>query len=233
MERLDESMRRLERGEPLPYVLGHWEFFGMAFDITPDVLIPRPETELLVEKAIAWLQALPGHRRVVDVGTGSGIVAVSIAVHIPDAIILATDISTDALKVAQANSAKFGVQDRIQFVHCDLLPGQGEFFPGERFDLMCANLPYIPTKTLQGLPVHGREPYLALDGGTDGLDLIRRLMKFAPARIAPDGHLLLEIESTQGAQVMEQARAIFYEAEIQLHRDLAGNDRLLEVARHR
>src|SRR6266487_1194296 len=92
--RLNASLARLESGEPFPYVLGHWEFFGLDFDITPDVLIPRPETELLVEKAIAWLQEYPGRRTVADVGTGSGAIAVSIAVNVPDINILATDISS-------------------------------------------------------------------------------------------------------------------------------------------
>src|SRR5688572_31566086 len=102
-KQLDDSLTRLERGESFPYVLGRWEFFGMEFDITPDVLIPRPETELLVEKAIAWLKESPARRTVADVGTGSGVIAVSIAVNIPDAKIIATDISADALAVAKKN----------------------------------------------------------------------------------------------------------------------------------
>ena len=175
-KKLDNAFTRLEKGEPFPYVLGHWEFFGMDFDITPDVLIPRPETELLVEKAIAWLQASPARRTVADIGTGSGAIAVSIAVNVPDANILATDISQDALQVAQRNARKFNVDHRLEFVQCDLLPEMPEMFTTEQhLDLICANLPYIPTQTLHDLPIYGREPTLALDGGEDGLDLFRRL----------------------------------------------------------
>ena len=115
-DQLDVSLKRLERGEPLPYVIGKWEFFGLEFDLTPDVLIPRPETELLVEKAIAWLQANPQRRTLADVGTGSGAIAVSLAVNNPHVNILATDISPGALQVAKRNAQKHGVSDRVEFV---------------------------------------------------------------------------------------------------------------------
>jgi release factor glutamine methyltransferase len=229
-KQLDDSLTRLERGESFPYVVGHWEFFGMDFDITPDVLIPRPETELLVEKAIAWLQESPVRRTVADIGTGSGVIAVSIAVNVPEANIIATDISADALEVAEKNAKKFGVEDRVEFVQCDLLPSEPEFFTTEgHFDLICANLPYIPTGTLRGLPIYGREPTLALDGGGDGLELIRRLLGIAPEWLAPHGMMLLEIESTRGHQALDLAGDLFSEATISLHQDLAGRDRLLQI----
>lgn len=229
-KQLDDSLIRLGRGESFPYVLGHWEFFGMDFDITPDVLIPRPETELLVERAIAWLQESPVRRTVADVGTGSGVIAVSIAVNVPDAVILATDISADALTVAKKNAKKFDVEHRIEFVQCDLLPSKPELFTTEQhLDLICANLPYIPTGTLRDLPVYGREPSLALDGGEDGLDLIRRLLNIGPEWLAPNGMILLEIESTRGIQALNFACDLFSEATIHLHQDLAGQDRLLEI----
>jgi release factor glutamine methyltransferase len=228
---LNDSLARLEDGEPFPYVLGHWEFFGLEFDITPDVLIPRPETELLVEKAIAWLQESPGRRTVADIGTGSGAIAVSIAVNILDANILATDISLEALKVAKKNARKFNVENRVGFIHCDLLPARPEMFtPEQHLDLICANLPYIPTQTLHGLPVYGREPTLALDGGDDGLDLLRRLMQLAPGWLAPNALLLLEIEATRGLQALRLASDMFSGAGIHLHQDLTGQDRLLEIA---
>ncbi|MEO8358163.1 MAG: peptide chain release factor N(5)-glutamine methyltransferase [Chloroflexota bacterium] len=223
-------LERLEHAEPFPYVLGHWEFFGMTFDITPDVLIPRPETELLVEKAIAWLQDSAVRRTVADIGTGSGIIAVSIASHVPDAFILATDISPEALEVARRNAFKFGVANRIEFIQCDLLPKRPESFSTDQhLDLLCANLPYIPTETLHALPVYGREPTLALDGGADGLDLFRRLMTLAPDWLAPNALMLLEIEATLGIQALNLACDIFSGAEIHLHQDLTGRDRLLEV----
>jgi release factor glutamine methyltransferase len=227
---LDDSLARLERGESFPYVLGHWEFFGLDLEVTPDVLIPRPETELLVEKAIAWLQESPVRRTIADVGTGSGAIAVSIAVNVPGTHVLGTDISYQALEVARKNAIKFDVINRIDFVQCDLLPSPIESLPAElHLDLICTNLPYIPTETLHNLPIFGREPTLALDGGMDGLDPIRRLLNIAPEWLAPNGMILLEIESTQGIQALKLARVLFSEASIHLHQDLAGQDRLLEI----
>lgn len=229
-KQLENSLVQLEHGESFPYVLGHWEFFGLEFDVTSDVLIPRPETELLVEKAIAWLQESPVRRTVADVGTGSGVIAISIAMNVPDAKILATDISFEALEVARKNAIKFNVNNRIDFVQCDLLPYHIYSLSTERhFDLICANLPYIPTDTLHQLPIFGREPSLALDGGPDGLDLIRRLLTIAPNWLAPNGMLLLEIEATRGIQALNLACDMFSEGIIHLHQDLAGRDRLLEI----
>ena len=230
IESANQAFARLGAGEPLPYILGHWEFFGMEFNITPDVLIPRPETELLVEKAIKWLTANPSKRSVADIGTGSGIIATTIAMHVPDANILATDISPKALKVAKHNAEKFHVHHRINFLQCDLLPAQSPIENRQsKIDLLCANLPYIPTQTLSGLPIFGREPTLALDGGEDGLNLYRRLLSIAPGWLTPNGMLLLEIEATQGIQVLNLASDTFSEAFIALHQDYAGHDRLLEI----
>jgi len=232
---LNESLMRLENGEPFPYVLGHWEFFGLDYDVTPEVLIPRPETELLVEKAIAWLQETKVRSpssplRVADIGTGSGAIAVSLAVNVPDADILATDISSKALQVAIQNAIKHGVANRIEFIECDLLPTQSKFVNRKsQIDLLCANLPYIPTETLSQLSVFGREPTVALDGGEDGLDLVRRLLNIAPDWLAPNGLILLEIESTRGLQALNLAHEMFSNAEISLYQDLAGKDRMLKV----
>ena len=226
----NQAFSRLEAGEPLPYILGHWEFYGMDFDITPDVLIPRPETELMVEKAIKWLAASPERRTVADIGTGSGVIAVTIAMHAPDVNILATDISPKALQVARHNAEKFHVHHRIEFLECDLLPAGRR---SETFDLLCANLPYIPSQTLRDLPIFGREPTLALDGGEDGLDLYRRLLAIAPDRLAPGGMILLELEATQGIQALNLAYDKFSDASIQLKQDLANHDRLLEIQLHK
>lgn len=236
-KQLDDFLARLENGEPLPYVLGHWEFFGMDFDLTPDVLIPRPETELLVEKAIAWLLQSPLSRTVADVGTGSGIIAIAIAASVRNARLLATDISPQALQVAKRNAAKHRVLERIEFIECDLLPTPSQIANLQskitnlqsNLNLLCANLPYIPTQTLRSLPIYGREPTLALDGGADGLDLIRRLLRLAPTWMTPNSLILLEIESTLGSQTLDLARSTFPHAEIQLHKDLSGLDRLLEI----
>lgn len=226
---LAQALDRLETGESFPYVLGHWEFFGMDFDLTPEVLIPRPETELLVEKAIAWLQSFPGRRLVADIGTGSGAIAVAIAANVPNANILATDISKKALYVAKRNAEKHQVQGRMNFIECDLLPAS-QTIGRNSIDLICANLPYIPTETLYQLPIYGREPTLALDGGTDGLDLIRRLLHRTPECLAPHGLILLEIEATRGTQATQLAHNVYPDARIVLHQDLAGHDRLLEIA---
>lgn len=221
---------RLKAGEPLPYLLGHWEFFGLDFDITKDVLIPRPETELLVEKAISWLKASPERKTVADIGTGSGIIATAIAMHTPQTRILATDISLAALKIAKHNAMKFHAHHRIDFLLCDLLPQHIDPLPTDsHFDLICANLPYIPTRTLHQLPIYGREPTLALDGGADGLDLYRRLLKIAPDWLAPGGMMLLEIEASQGTGALSLAYDTFDQVTLHLHQDLAGHDRLLEI----
>lgn len=228
-----QAFARLKAGEPLPYIIGHWEFFGLDFNITKDVLIPRPETELLVEKAIAWLQASPERRTIADIGTGSGAIAVTLAMHLPDARILATDISYAALKVAKHNAEKFHVHHKIDFLQCDILPQHIDPLSTEgHFDLICANLPYIPTETLRKLPIYGSEPTLALDGGADGLDIYRRLLKLAPNWLAPNGKILLEIEATQGVKALSLAYDSFNDVNIQLHQDLAGHDRILEITLH-
>ena len=227
-QHLEDSLARLERGESFPYVLGHWEFFGLDFEVTPDVLIPRPETELLVEKAIIWLNKHPDKRSIVDVGTGSGAIAISLAVNVTNAKLLATDISPKALEVAKRNARKHSVEDRTIFIECDLLP-TSTTNRQPAFDILCANLPYIPTQILHTLSVYGREPTLALDGGMDGLDLIHKLMKIVTKSISNDRLLLFEIESSTGAQALTLANIMFPDARIQLHQDLAGHDRLLEI----
>ncbi len=232
---LEEAVRRLEQGEPLPYVIGHWEFYGLDFWVTPDVLIPRPETELLVEQAVQWLQSRPrtgllSLLRAADVGTGSGCIAVALAKQIPNLRVLATDLSLAALKVARQNAIRHGVEHRIDFVQCDLLPPHPDPLPtGSHFDVICANLPYIPTHRLRSLPTFGREPTLALNGGEDGLEIIRHLLHLAPQWLAPNGLLLIEIDAEQGLTALSLAYDSFEHATIQLRRDLSGRDRLLVV----
>ena len=222
--RLQSRLQRLEAGEPLPYVLGHWEFYGLDFQLNPAVLIPRPETELLVDQARAWLQANPGRKRAADVGTGSGCIAVSLAAHHPDLRVTASDVSAAALETARKNAARHSADRRVRFVQADLL----EALVGP-FDLICANLPYIPGAELQKLKVFQREPSLALDGGPDGLALIRRLLAQAPHKLAPGGLLLIEVEASQGGQTLSLARQFFPDALLQVLPDLAGRERLLRV----
>jgi release factor glutamine methyltransferase len=226
-EALESALQRLESGEPLPYLLGHWEFYALDFTVTPAVLIPRPETELLVDTALAWLKAHPGPRRAIDVGTGSGCIAVSLAYHALELAVIAADISGQALQVARRNALRHALLDRLRLVQMDLLSA----LPAQEapLDLLCANLPYIPRITLAALPVSRWEPRIALDGGEDGLDFIRRLLAQAPARLKSGGLALLEIEAGQGEPAQALARGAFPQARIQVLSDLAGLPRLLVI----
>ena len=218
------AMESLKSGVPLPYILGRWEFYGLEFIVTPDTLIPRPETELIVENALAWLWAYPARRVAADVGTGSGCIAVTLASHIPDLEVTATELSWPALQVARQNAARHTVIERVAFVASDMLCPICR-----RFDLVCANLPYIPTTEMQVLETAKREPHLALDGGVDGLASIRRLLRAAPASLSPGGLLLLEIGAEQGGGAHALAREYLPHADVNILKDLAGRDRVLQV----
>ena len=224
LEQLAQLVNRRANGEPLPYLLGHWEFFGLDLEVAPAVLIPRPETELLVEEALAWLKQPPSRRQAADVGVGSGAISAALATHIPDLRICATDRSRQALRVAQENMGRLGLTDRVSLLEMDLLSAcRGPF------DLVAANLPYIPSKKLVDLQVARFEPADALDGGNDGLRLIERLLADTPRWLAPDGLMLLEIEAGQGENAPALARKIFPYAEVDLKTDLAGLPRLLRI----
>ncbi len=222
IQTLETCLQRLLQGEPLPYVLGEWQFFGLGFEVTPATLIPRPETELMVEQALAWLRlrALPD--RVVDVGVGTGCVAVSLAVHLPRLSVLGVDISWAALQVARQNACRHAVESRVQLLQTDLVSS----LCGP-FDLVCANLPYIPSDTVLTLPAARHEPRLALDDGVDGLDLIRRLLNQVSSRMATNSLCLLEIEASQGPLAQRLGEETFHAAQVQVLADLAGKDRLL------
>jgi release factor glutamine methyltransferase len=224
MAALQDSLARLEKGEPLPYVLGRWEFYGLEFEVTPATLIPRPETELLVETALGWLHRHPERRLAVDIGTGSGCIAITLAVHLHDLQITSTDVSLPAMQTARTNAWKHGVAHRTRFILSDLFPPTRQ-----RYDLVCANLPYIPSQKLPHLDVSRREPALALNGGQDGLDTIRRFLQSAPARVQPGGLVLVEIEASQGDIAREVAQTAFPTADVQVHPDLAGRDRLVTI----
>ena len=226
-KQLDTALHDLKQGIPLPYVIGHWEFFGLDFIISPDVLIPRPETEELVEFALEWLHDKK-NGVVLEVGTGSGCIAVALAKNAHALKLLAIDLSSAALDIARQNAAKHSVTDQIQFLQSDLLDNL-QSSNLSAFNLIVTNLPYIPSKTLQKLDVYTREPSLALDGGKDGLKLIRRLLEDAPRWLTPDGLILLEIDSSHGQAALKLAGNFFPQAEIQLKQDLAGRDRFLAI----
>jgi release factor glutamine methyltransferase len=231
---LERLVARAAGGEPLAYLTGHREFYGLDFAVDARVLVPRPETELLIDLALAVESPLTQLSRphVLDVGTGSGALAVPLAVKCPRARLVATDISAGALAVACANAARHHVADRISFIQGDLLsafplqPSPASLHP---FDLLVANLPYIPSAELRRLPVAKHEPRLALDGGPDGLEPLRRLLADAPCVLAPGGRLALEIEATCGEAAAALARAAFPTARVWVHQDLAGLDRAVEI----
>jgi release factor glutamine methyltransferase len=226
VERLDELLARRAAGEPLPYLLGHWEFFGLDFRVTPAVLIPRPETELLVEEALRWLRAHPTRRNAADVGTGSGCIAVCVACREPGTQFLAVDRSRAALEVARQNVERHAVGGRVRLAQMDLLSAAAG-----PLDLICANLPYIPTAKLAGLDVSRWEPRGALDGGAGGLDLIERLIRDAERLLTPGGVLLLEVEAGHGTTAPALARNLLPDAQVVLIRDLAGLPRLVRIQR--
>jgi release factor glutamine methyltransferase len=219
--------RRVAR-EPLAYITGHREFFALDFETTRAALIPRPETETLVELAIAFaLERFADQPiTIADVGTGSGVIAVALACELPLARIVATDVSADAIALARRNAARHDVADRIEFRGDDLLLPLAEPVP-----MIAANLPYVTTAQWESSPpeIHDHEPRAALDGGPDGLDVIRRLLTQAPTRLAEVGGLFCEIGAGQGDSARELAREVFPRARVEVARDLAGRDRVLAV----
>lgn len=222
-----ELVRRRAGREPLAYLTGRRWFYGLDLLVTPAVLIPRPETEMLVEMALGWLALQrPDGAVVVDVGTGSGAIAIALAVHTsPRVQILATDISQQALAVARTNAER----------HC---PGRITFSPGDLLappvgpvDLILANLPYVAEAERSALmpEVRDHEPAVALFAGDDGLRLIDRLLAQAPSYLRPAGAIFLEIGANQGKAVCALARRHFPLAHIAVERDLAGLDRVLVI----
>jgi len=218
--------RRVRR-EPVGYIVGHREFWSLEFDVTPAVLIPRPETELVVEEALASLPRRDGVRHIIDVGTGCGCLAVTLAVEFPPARVTATDTSHEALAVAYRNADRHNVIGRITFVQGDLLEG----LAGPA-DLIVSNPPYVPVgdaATLQP-EVARYEPSSALYGGDDGLDVIRRLFGSAHQRLADGGWLIVEFGFGQEAAVRESARKAGWNV-ARMRSDLQGIPRIAVLRR--
>jgi release factor glutamine methyltransferase len=218
------AARRLA-GEPVAYILGRKEFLGHDFIVTPAVLTPRPETELLVEWAVRWLLNRP-EAMVLDVGTGSGAIAIGVALSTPPTVsITAIDVSDDALGVARANANRL-CPGRIAIQTGNLLSGvQG------RFDLVLANLPYLRPDQIDGNRDLNAEPRLALDGGRLGLDLIERLVEELPRHLAVGGGVALEIDPSQGHVVAQRLAAALPGATVTIENDLAGLDRFVTAVR--
>ena len=238
-----ELLLRREAREPLAYITGAKEFYGLTFVVTPDVLIPRPETELLVDLGLAFLKTQTSPALVVDAGTGSGALAVSLAValrrfekklggvdrhslHEISSRIVATDRSLKALAIATKNARRHEAE--VTLIAADLIkPIKGPV------QLIVANLPYIPSEQIPALQpeIKHYEPLSALDGGVDGLDCYRRLLTQARSRIDPrNGMIIMEIEADQGRQLVEIAKSIFPGSTVNVHQDLAGLDRAVTVS---
>jgi release factor glutamine methyltransferase len=214
-------IKRRQAGESVAYLVGKKEFWGLDFAVDARVLVPRPETETLVEEARARLEGLEAPR-IADVGTGSGALAVTLAKLRPDAMVFASDVSAGALEVARGNAARLGAA--VTFLEGDLAVPLAAHAP---FALMVANLPYIASADLAALPAEVRaEPALALDGGTDGLRLVSRLVEAAPALLAPEGVLALEIGAGQAAATAGLLTASGF-VDLRTRPDLAGIERVV------
>ena len=222
--RLQRLTSRRAARVPVPYLVGEREFYGHLLRVTPAVLIPRPESELLVELGIDWLRAHPAARRVIDLGTGSGAVAIAVAFAVPPVRVEARDVSARALRVAAANVARYRLRRRITIVKGDLLRGAGPA------DLILANLPYIPDALRRVRPKELHyEPALALDGGKDGLALIRTALAQTTTSVKPGGLLLFECDPAQTRRVVRLAQRHWPSAEVSVHRDLAGFNRVVRI----
>lgn len=230
--RFEALLRRRLAHEPLAYILGRREFYGLTFEVGPGALIPRPETETLVEATLAAVREHPHARRLVrvaDVGTGSGAVALAVAKHATSAQVIATESSTAALAYAGRNRTRFQLLERVVLLTGDLLEPVGE-----PLDVVAANLPYIPTEEYERLPpeIRAHEPREAVDGGEDGLEAVRALMAQLPAHLATGAvAVLLEVGGGQTGEAGDLLLGAVPGGAVVVHRDLAGNRRVVEVRR--
>jgi release factor glutamine methyltransferase len=232
---IESLMRRRIRGEPLQYIVRHQEFWSIDLNVDPRVLIPRPETELLIEQALLILSEAPSQSplHILEIGTGSGAIAISLARELKNVFIVATDVSDEALTLAKENARGAGLHERIAFVQGDLF---GPFRrAGEKggVDMVLSNPPYVVRSEIGSLAreVKDHEPRAALDGGEDGLDFYRRIVEQAPVYLNDPGWLLLEMGQGQGARVSELIRQRGAFGTPELVRDLAGIERVLKAQR--
>jgi release factor glutamine methyltransferase len=234
-ETLEKMIQRRILGEPLQYILEHQEFWSIDFKVDPRVLIPRPETELLVEQCLLILSenSLRGIPSVLEIGTGSGAIAIALAKEVKNIFLVATDISRDALVLAKENAESAGVQHQIEFVNGDLFdplcPSKGR----KPFDLILSNPPYIVGPEVESLAkeVRDYEPTIALDGGEDGLEFYRRIITGAPFYLREGGWLLLEIGQGQSESVAEQIDRSGAFQKPQILPDLSGIERVVKAQR--
>jgi release factor glutamine methyltransferase len=222
---LREKVRRRAAGEPLQHLLGSWDFYGRKFKVDRRALIPRPETELLVDVVLSHLKAASQEgMRLIDVGTGCGILAITFALEISGLEVVAVDLSSDALTLARENAAGFGLESRIAFVQSNLLDQTDGVFRW-----VVANLPYIPTAALDSLQREVKhDPRLALDGGRDGLDVIRNLVTSLQTRLAPPALIVLEVGADQAEPVRELLARQNYR-DISMTKDYQGVQRVVSA----
>lgn len=222
-----QLVRRRAGREPVAYILGHREFYGLNFKTTTAALIPRPETEHLVDAALALAQEfwLDKDLSIADIGCGTGAIALALARNLPRATIAAVDISREALELARENAAELGLDSQVTFYEGNLLTP----LAGHSFQLLCANLPYIPSCEMEGLmpEVCLYEPHLALDGGSQGLTLIEELLAQATAHLTPGGHILLEIWPDSLSAVKKIASNFSFDTAKDVIYDLAGHPRIV------
>jgi release factor glutamine methyltransferase len=232
-DELERLIERRIRGEPLQYILGHLEFWAFDLKVNPHVLIPRPETELLVEQGLSILSkdSFETPHCVLELGTGSGAITISLAKELKDVFLVATDISRDALVLAMGNAKSAGVIHQIEFVNGDLFAPFRFFKERKPFDLILSNPPYINRSEIQGLPkeVKDYEPISALDGGEDGLEFYRRITSQAPFYLRKRGWILMEVGQGQGSKVSDliEKGGCFNEPE--LIRDFSGIERVVQA----
>jgi release factor glutamine methyltransferase len=201
---------------------GRKEFYGRDFVVNEAVLLPRPETEILVDQALTLLQSKP-EPQVLDIGTGSGVIAITLALQFKDARVIAVDISKEALELAELNADRLHAADRLSFLQSDMFSQ----VPAQAFDLICSNPPYIPSDNLEDLEQEVmREPKQALDGGRDGLDYYRILIEHAPNYLKAGGYLLVEIGWDQAGQILALAQRRGF-GDCQVVQDYAGKDRVV------
>src|SRR5688572_294761 len=226
--RYEPLVARRERREPVSYILGTREFWGLPFEVGPDVLIPRQETEFIVEETLA-LVGKDSHPVIVDVGTGSGCIGIALAWEIPGARVIASDVSTHALDVARRNASRHNVSDRITFVETSFLDGIEE-----GVDIIVSNPPYVPSVSKRGLTPEVREyePSVALFGGEDGLDGLRSVLEGAAAKLAPGGHLVMEFGCGQDDGVTDLVRGVDGLDVVKIRHDLQDIPRTVVCRKH-
>jgi release factor glutamine methyltransferase len=233
LNRLHALVKRASEHEPIAYLIGMTEFYSLDIKVTPDTLIPRPETELLAERAIEYLRTLQTPQYMCDLCTGSGCIAAAVAIGVPEAKIIATDICDAAMAVADENITSHKLNERVHLLCGDLFSPIIEGLDQTKFDVITSNPPYIATAEYEKLDKNVRdyEPELALHAGADGLDVYRRIVKEGPKYLKPGGRLMLEIGYQQGDAVTRLLEESGEFKDITVEKDFAKNDRIVTAVK--